>query len=181
MFQHDLCCTPVIAATPRVPDAWTYPFNSNQFDDQVNAIATVGNNIYVGGNFHVAGGVGANYIAQWNGANWSPLGSGLNGPVNAITVSGGNVYVGGKFTAAGGVSANYVASWDGTQWHALGTGMDDEVAAFVVGTNYLYAGGAFMTAGGTAAKQCRGLGRHKLVGVEWRRRRPVCVPCLKQQ
>ena len=32
--------------------------------------------LYAGGQFTTAGGVSANYIAQWNGSSWSALGSG---------------------------------------------------------------------------------------------------------
>jgi len=51
------------------------------------------------------GGVAANRIAQWNGTNWSPLGSGLNsgmhigGSVAAMAVWGGNLYAGRRFSS----------------------------------------------------------------------------------
>ena len=35
-------------------------------------------NLYVGGDFTVAGDVPANNIAKWNGSSWSALGSGMN-------------------------------------------------------------------------------------------------------
>src|SRR5712692_5181109 len=40
-----------------------------------------GAGLYAGGTFTTAGGVLANRIAQWNGTQWSPLGSGMNNPV----------------------------------------------------------------------------------------------------
>ncbi|MCS7062410.1 MAG: hypothetical protein RMN25_14795, partial [Anaerolineae bacterium] len=46
--------------------------------------------------------VNADYIARWDGAQWHPLGGGLNSTVLALAVSGGQVYVGGWFTDAGG-------------------------------------------------------------------------------
>ena len=50
-----------------------------------------------------------NYIAQWNGSSWSPLGSGLNNGVNALAVSGGTLYAGGQFTTAGGKISYFAA------------------------------------------------------------------------
>jgi outer membrane protein assembly factor BamB len=142
MFQHDLLHTGN-AATPRVPDTWLYPFSSNQFDDQVNAVATAGTKIFVGGKFHLAGGVPANYVAEWTGTNWISLGAGVNGAVSAIAVGAAGVYVGGSFTSAGGVSANYIALWDGAQWQTMGGGLGGPVTALALGSNYLYAAGGF--------------------------------------
>jgi trimeric autotransporter adhesin len=150
MFQHDVLHTGN-AATPPVTSGWQFPSNSNEFDDQVNAVATSGNDIYVGGNFHVAGGVAANYIAHWNGSSWLPLGVGVNGPVNAIAVTAAGVYAGGEFTMAGGTNANYIAFWDGSRWYALGGGMSDIVNALAANSHYLFVGGDFLSADGTAA------------------------------
>jgi hypothetical protein len=42
--------------------------------------------LYAGGIFTTAGGAAANRIARWDGASWSPLGSGANDAVEALTV-----------------------------------------------------------------------------------------------
>ncbi|MFH0980928.1 MAG: hypothetical protein V2A79_05255, partial [Planctomycetota bacterium] len=110
--------------------------------------------LYAGGRFTTAGGVTANWIAKWNGTQWSALGSGMNTLVYALTVfddgTGPALYAGGGFTTAGGVAANRIAKWDGTQWSALGSGMQGYVQALTVfddGTGpALYAAGT--TAGG---------------------------------
>ena len=48
----------------------------------VSALAVDGDgNLYAGGCFTTAGGTAANYIAQWDGAAWSPLGSGMGDDV----------------------------------------------------------------------------------------------------
>jgi hypothetical protein len=47
-------------------------------------------NLYIGGNFNVAGNVMANHIAKWDGTNWSRLGDGLAGFVYALAVSPGS-------------------------------------------------------------------------------------------
>ena len=117
-------------------------------------------NLYVGGDFTIAGSVFATNIAKWNGSTWSALGSGVSGRVNVLAVSGTNLYVGGNFTNAGGVTANYVAKWDGSAWSALGSGMGGgiyagyapQVMALAASETVLYAGGWFTTAGGVPAK-----------------------------
>jgi hypothetical protein len=115
-------------------------------------------NLYVGGNFISAGGVGATNVAKWDGTNWSALGSGTSDSVLALALDGsGNLYVGGAFTSAGGVSANRIAKWNGSAWSALGSGMDNgtnpaRVDALVCdGSNNLYACGYFTNAGAVSA------------------------------
>ncbi len=120
-----------------------------------------GSALYAGGNFTLAGGVPANYIAKWDGTTWSALGSGMDGEVRALTAfddgSGEALYAGGFFMTAGGVAANRVAKWNGTSWSALGSGMNNSVLALTVfddgGAEALYAGGVFTTAGGVAANR----------------------------
>ena len=130
----------------------------------VNALAVVGNEVYVGGWFNSAGGVSANYVARFNTQTntWSSLGTGssngVNGPfVSALAVVGNEVVVGGDFTSAGGVSANYVARFN-TQtntWSTLGTGssngVEGRVNALAVVGNEVVVGGFFSSAGGVSA------------------------------
>jgi hypothetical protein len=120
--------------------------------------------LYAGGWFTSAGGMPANRIAKWDGASWSPLGSGMiGGAVYDLTVfddgsgSGPALYAGGAFFGAGGVPASRVAKWDGAMWSPLGTGVSagGELpfvnTLFAVdddgGTPALYAGGGFISAG----------------------------------
>jgi hypothetical protein len=110
-----------------------------------------GSTLYVGGDFTLAGGKAAANIAQWNGSNWSALGSGVNGEVYALAVLGTNLYAGGQFTTAGGKAAANIAQWNGSSWSALGSGMNDAVLALTVSGNTLYVGGCFTNAGGKAA------------------------------
>jgi hypothetical protein len=118
----------------------------------VSALAVSGSNVYVGGNFTTAGGdTNANYMAEWDGTNWSALGSGMNNVVAALAVSGSTLYAGGQFTTAGSGPANYIAQWNGTNWYTLGSGMNNNVSALAVLGSTLYAGGAFTTAGGSTA------------------------------
>ena len=97
--------------------------SSNGVNDDVNALAVVGNEVYVGGRFTSAGGMSANRVARFNTQTntWSSLGTGSSNGVsgiglvyvNALAVVGNEVYVGGDFTSAGGVSANRVARFNG--------------------------------------------------------------------
>jgi len=108
------------------------------------------NQLYVGGQFNIAGGISANNIAKWNGTNWDTLGSGMNNSVHALVMYNGELYAGGYFTVAGGDSAQYIAKWNGINWMPVGTGMDDGVFALAVYNGELYAGGLFTIAGGTS-------------------------------
>jgi hypothetical protein len=70
--------------------------------------------LYAGGNFSTAGGLPANFIAIWNGSNWSALGSGVNGNVDALAVfddgSGPALIAGGEFPSSP-AGASYLARW----------------------------------------------------------------------
>jgi N-acetylneuraminic acid mutarotase len=139
--------------------------SSNGVLGGVLALAVVGNEVYVGGEFTQAGGVSANNVARFNTQTntWSTLGTGsqngVNGFVTALAVSGNEVVVGGAFTEAGGVSANRVARFN-TQtntWSTLGTGsqngVNDVVYALAVVGNEVVVGGDFTSAGGVSANR----------------------------
>jgi hypothetical protein len=68
-------------------------------------------NLYVGGVFDTAGGVGANNIARWNGSIWDSLGSGISGELYALAVDNSRhlLYVGGAFFEAGGQTSYFIA------------------------------------------------------------------------
>jgi hypothetical protein len=112
----------------------------------VNALAVVGRDLYVGGNFQS----GAPSIAKWDGSNWTALGSGPEGPVEALAVSGGDLYAAGDFLNAGLSGAHYIAKWDGSKWSALGSGLglNERPVALLVSGGVLYAGGVFWRADG---------------------------------
>jgi hypothetical protein len=138
--------------------------SSNGVNSDVYALAVVGNEVVVGGDFTSAGGVSANYVARFNTQTntWSTLGTGssngVGGRVYALAVVGNEVVVGGEFTSAGGVSARYVARFN-TQtntWSTLGTGSSNGVGgrvdALAVVGNEVYVGGYFTSAGGVSAR-----------------------------
>jgi hypothetical protein len=137
--------------------AWTSlgAGTANGVNDNVRAIAVVGNAVYVGGAFTQAGGRAASYVAKWDGTAWSSLGTGVNYLVYALAEApNGGVYVGGDFSTAGGIPAKSLAKWDGISWSTLGPaqGFNNGVRSFAVAPNGdLYAGGSFRQAGGIAA------------------------------
>lgn len=118
-----------------------------------NAIVVIGTDVYVGGDFTHAGPNKVNYIAKWDGNNWSALGEGVNGVVRTIVVDGNDLYVGGGFTQAGNVAANYIAKWNGTDWSPLGSGLNNQVYAIKMDGGKIYAGGYFTEAGGSPANR----------------------------
>lgn len=75
--------------------------------------------LYVGGSFESAGGVPADWIARWDGSEWSAFSEaseeGLNFTVSALaaTEEGGApvLYVGGAFTTAGGLPSSQIAKY----------------------------------------------------------------------
>ena len=126
------------------------------FNYSVDAMAVIGTDVYVGGNFSNLGGdQRIDYIARWDGSRWNPVGNltqsygSLNGKVEAFAVDGTDLYVGGFFTFAYNEGtwvpdAKRIAKWDGSAWSALGTGVNAAVLALAVDSNHiLYAGGAF--------------------------------------
>jgi hypothetical protein len=127
-------------------------------NSNVTAMAVLGTNLYVAGQFTNAGGVMASKIALWNGSYWTNLSSGLvgSGVINALAVMGGNLYAAGTFTNMGGTSANRVAKWDGTNWTALGNGAtfpgsSASISGLGVSGNNLYVSGNFRMAGDKAS------------------------------
>jgi hypothetical protein len=141
--------------------------SSNGVNDGVRALAVVGNEVVVGGEFTSAGGVSANRVARFNTQTntWSSLGTGSSNGVSggaypyvyALAVVGNEVVVGGDFTEAGGVSANNVARFNtqANTWSTLGTGssngVNNVVWALAVVGNEVFVGGYFTEAGGVSA------------------------------
>ncbi|MBI3423071.1 MAG: VCBS repeat-containing protein [Acidobacteria bacterium] len=135
-------------------------YGSSNIPPYITAVTVQGNNVYVGGQFAVAGGVTANNIVKWDGTQWSALGNGLAGgagsEVRSIAVSAnGDVYAGGNFTiTVGGVATRGIAKWNGTSWVALSGGLSSgggTVNAIAIIGNDVYAGGSFTTACSNAA------------------------------
>lgn len=120
----------------------------------VRAFALFQGNLVVGGNFTSVNGVVVNNVAQWTGAAWGALGTGVSGEVRALAVHtiqptlGTGLYVGGSLTAAGGTTVHGLASWDGATWRMVARMHGDvHCMAVRIGTSaansYLFVGGNF--------------------------------------
>jgi hypothetical protein len=129
----------------------------NGTDLLVNEIESEGGQVYVAGNFFLAGGQVVNRIARWDGSQWHALGAGLGagGGAKALEVDGTDVYVGGNWTGAGATDARSIARWDGAQWNSLGSGqengVDGTVESILVKDGNVFIGGSFSEAGTVAA------------------------------
>jgi len=112
---------------------------------------------FFGGSFTSIGAQAISRIASWDGASWSPLGSGVDNHVRALHLFDGDLVAGGIFTTAGGQPASRIARWDGAVWSAYGSGADGTVFAFeesdISGAARLYAGGLFLNIDGVPAKR----------------------------
>ena len=120
----------------------------------INALAVHNGALYVGGQFHSAGGISVSNIAKWNGSSWAVVGGGIGDTiafVRGLFDFEGKLYAGGGFLSAGPVTAWNIASWNDTSWSAVGGGIsfDAEVVTFNGSDGILYAGGSFGQAGGT--------------------------------
>jgi hypothetical protein len=82
-------------------------------------------NLYVGGNFTFVGGLDANYIAKWDGENWSALSGGLSSMPHSMTINNDNeLIVCGTFIMADSKKVNHIAKWNGLEWSSLGHGLN---------------------------------------------------------
>lgn len=76
--------------------------------------------IYVGGTFTTAGGAPANYVARWDGTNWTALGNGLNAAIDKsqrlAIGSDGKIYTCVCIEEDGGY---YAQAWNGVAWIRL--------------------------------------------------------------
>lgn len=156
---------------PRVAgdEKWLAGLGVNGIHGVVNALAVdPAGNVYVGGEFSVAGNLMVHNIAKWNGTSWSSPGYGVNGEVKALLwdASRSWLVVGGEFTAicvnadcSSTTPASAIARWNpaaGGSWETF-KGLYGYVHALALDdAGTLYAGGAFSKACANAS--CSSLG-----------------------
>ncbi len=145
-------------------------------DGVVNGMAVVGNELYVAGEFGMAGGQPANNVARYHLATgqWSTLGAGatngVDGIVYALAASATDVFVTGEFTNAGGGAANFVARWNAASgtWSSLGSGtangLNDFGYAIAASGGDVFVGGGFFLAGGQPVNR---IARFNVAGGQW--------------
>lgn len=112
---------------------------------QVSALMPFEGQLFVGGNFTLAGDSVVNHTALWNGTEWNRMGAGVNNDVFVECMFQDTLYIGGRFTQANGQPASRVAKWNGSQWERVGGTLNDYVTAMTVYRDELYIGGAFTT------------------------------------
>lgn len=99
-------------------------------DTRIRAINWLRGNLVVGGNFReFAASTPIRYAAQWNGAQWTELGEGVNGPVLRISKWRDKLVVVGEFSIAGGIPMPGIALWqcaEGCACDGDGDGIVDE-------------------------------------------------------
>ncbi len=126
----------------------------------VGALAVSGTDLYVGGSFRNAATIPeADYLAKWDGAAWSALGSNgagngafRFGGVRAIALSGSDLYVGGYVAVKGNAKADYIAAGTAPRGphgsNGAGDGAIDALSAIAVLDSDVFAGGSFLDAAG---------------------------------
>ncbi len=109
--------------------------NDSVDDFPVVALTVCNGNLYAGGYFGVAGGISANSVAEWNGTNWSALGSGVNESF-ALGSYNNNLFA-GVFCDNGNTGSGIV-QWNGTLWSTVGSGINNSVFSLANYNNNLY-------------------------------------------
>lgn len=124
---------------PSVP--WQ-PLNEGT-NGPVKVLLTLSNgNLLVAGNFTEAGGEAMNNVAIWTGADYAPLGPGIQGQVNCAVEFEGNIYIGGA--SINGIAD--LAMWNGSSWSTsvVFDGKFPLINALHVHNGELYAAGQVM-------------------------------------
>lgn len=115
-------------------------------------IEVINGNVYAGG-FFTANGDGQNtYVAEWDGANWTPIYSVSGNTVRALESTGTDLFLTGGFQIEGVLEADYVAKYNTltSTITPLGTGLNGTVSdLWVDNAGDLFLGGYFNQAGGT--------------------------------
>ncbi|HPM43040.1 MAG TPA: hypothetical protein PLV52_04350, partial [Candidatus Omnitrophota bacterium] len=123
-----------------------FRFPGNSFA-QINAIAVLGGDIYLGGYFNIVleGEDSIQNIAMWDGSSWNALGSGINGTVWDLEASGEYLYVAGQFSNVDGISGlNNLAKWDGAEWSAVvPESISSSINKIAIAGDNIYVGGWF--------------------------------------
>ena len=107
----------------------------------------------------MAGSTPVGSVAKWDGAAWSPPGTGVSGGAGArtLTVFSNRLCVGGYFASAGGLVCSNFAVWDGANWQVPITSITGSGSAAVLRLaalgDRLYLGGIFSTLNGVMSEE----------------------------
>lgn len=132
--------------------------------DTMWALAVEGTNVYVGGWVESSP---SNYVAKWNGSDWTPVGDQFNsdntyayfdGSVWSLTVIGGQLYAGGGFYSTGTVGGGNtntarIARLDpiSNTWAPVGSPINNGIVYAIAAVgSHIYIGGSFTNVGGNS-------------------------------
>ena len=129
---------------PPAEQTWGIVGNGEGTDGRINVMKTVGDKLYMGGDFSSVDGVTANSIIAWDGNQWETLGEGVEGVIFAMEATPqGQLIIGGNFILNSDSGSSNIAIWDGSEWTGLQKGeMNGSVYALKF-ENELYVGGDF--------------------------------------
>jgi len=124
-------------------------------DGPVQALARIGDTLYVGGLFGRIGGQARSQIAALDVTSGAPTAwnPGADGAVYTLVASGNTIYAGGAFANIGGVARGRVAALDGTTglptaWNPNALPDYSSVLCITVDGGRVYASGSFIAIGG---------------------------------
>lgn len=81
-------------------------------NSMLKSLVEIEGRLYVGGELDMAGEKTINYIAGWDGLEWSSLGNGMNDHVYCLAADSTYLYAGGRFTIAGDKGSARVGRYD---------------------------------------------------------------------
>ncbi|MEQ1631674.1 MAG: hypothetical protein ABL997_04840 [Planctomycetota bacterium] len=151
-----------VTAAAQVP-SWSPEWATAGLGGTVFALDTYNNEVHAGGVWFAAKGGVIRGLAKFDGADWRPVGGGLDlvnysfpprdTRVAAMTLFQGELVFAGTFDRVGSQPIESIARFDGTTVRPLGTGLrlsfdEADVRGLAVFQNELFAVGQFDTAGG---------------------------------
>jgi len=121
----------------------------------VTSMCIYNNDLYVTGQFSMAGGIGAMGIAKWDGTQWDSVGSNDTAKgISTLAVHGNSLYFAGLFDPPGAGTGDvfHLGVWDGTKWDKATGGvlgsLTQQIYSLASYNGELYAGGNFNSIGG---------------------------------
>lgn len=112
---------PASAQTHRLDGHFDDRFFAPWLVGMYKVIAADPEHVYVAGRVEHIPEIEANGIARWDGIEWHPLGSGIEGTVRAMAIGpNGTLFIGGEISRAGEVEGATLVRWDGSSWESPG-------------------------------------------------------------
>ncbi|MBP6926489.1 MAG: hypothetical protein KBB70_02200 [Candidatus Pacebacteria bacterium] len=132
---------------------------STYFGNSYMKTATVFNGqMIIGGRFLSVNGVNIEYLAKWDGVNWSAFPGSVScswqsqPSINDVYASGGYIYVSGVFDQVCGQVAFCCAKWNGMSWIPLNIGIGIYANKCTSYNSSVYVAGGFPSAGGATSQ-----------------------------